>query len=203
MRAAKTPGNSPVASRVSHVKHVPNIITVVRIFFAPVFITLLLIAGTDTPSPARWWGAALFIIGLGTDGIDGWLARKYNVVSDFGKLMDPIADKVLTLGALVTLSILNELPWWVTILIAVREIGITVYRFFMLSDHVIAASAAGKLKTIMQFVAISLALLPLQPIVGDWYNWLNIITMSIATVLTLWSGYEYVRDGIRARAQKG
>lgn len=184
-------------------KHVPNIITVVRIFFAPVFITLLLIAGTDTPSPARWWGAALFIIGLGTDGIDGWLARKYNVVSDFGKLMDPIADKVLTLGALVTLSILNELPWWVTLLIAVREIGITVYRFCMLSDHVIAASAAGKLKTIMQFVAISLALLPLQSIVGDWYNWLNIITMSIATVLTLWSGYEYVRDGIRARAQKG
>lgn len=184
-------------------KHVPNLITVVRIFFAPVFIWLLLAAGPDLQSPARWWGAALFIIGLGTDGVDGWLARKYNVVSEFGKLMDPIADKVLTLGALVTLSILNELPWWVTILIAVREIGITIYRFAMLGDHVIAASPAGKLKTIMQFVAISFALLPLAPLVGDWYNWFNVITMTIATVLTLWSGYEYVRDGIRARSQKG
>lgn len=180
-------------------KHVPNTITVVRIFFAPVFIWLLLSAGPDLASPARWWGAIIFIVGLGTDGIDGAIARKYNVVSEFGKLMDPIADKVLTLGALVTLSILNELPWWVTILIAVREIGITVYRFFMLSDHVIAASSAGKLKTIMQFVAISFALLPLAPIVGDWYNWFNVVTMTLATVLTLWSGYEYVRDGIRAQ----
>jgi CDP-diacylglycerol--glycerol-3-phosphate 3-phosphatidyltransferase len=180
-------------------KHVPNTITVVRIFFAPVFIWLLLAAGPDLASPARWWGAILFIVGLGTDGIDGYLARKFNVVSEFGKLMDPIADKVLTLGALITLSILNELPWWVTILIAVREIGITVYRFFMLSDHVIAASPAGKLKTIMQFVAISFALLPLAPLVGDWYNGFNVVTMTIATVLTLWSGFEYVRDGIRAQ----
>lgn len=184
-------------------RYVPNTITIVRIFFAPVFIWLLLSAGDDLASPARWWGAILFIVGLGTDGLDGWIARKYDVVSEFGTLMDPIADKVLTLGALITLSTLAELPWWVTILIAVREIGITVYRFAMLSDHVIAASVAGKLKTIMQFVAISFALLPLAPLVGDWYNVFNAITMTLATVLTLWSGFEYVRDGIRARAQKG
>lgn len=180
-------------------KYVPNTITIARIFFAPVFIWMLLAAGDDLTSPLRWWGAIIFIVGLGTDGIDGWIARRYNVVSEFGKLMDPIADKVLTLGALVTLSILGELPWWVTILIAIREIGITVYRFAMLSDHVIAASAAGKLKTIMQFVAISLALLPLAPLWGDWFNWVNVFFMTIATVLTLWSGYEYVRDGVRAR----
>lgn len=180
-------------------KYVPNTITIVRIFFAPVFIWMLLAAGDDLTSPLRWWGAIIFIVGLGTDGIDGWIARRYNVVSEFGKLMDPIADKVLTLGALVTLSILGELPWWVTILIAIREIGITIYRFAMLSDHVIAASASGKLKTIMQFVAISLALLPLAPLWGDWFNWVNIFFMTIATVLTLWSGYEYVRDGVRAR----
>lgn len=180
-------------------KYVPNTITIVRIFFAPVFMWLLLEAGDDQTSALRWWGAIIFIVGLGTDGIDGWIARKFDVVSEFGKLMDPIADKVLTLGALVTLSILNELPWWVTILIAIREIGITVYRFAMLKDHVIAASMAGKLKTVMQFIAISCALLPLATVWGSWFNVVNVVLMSLATILTLWSGFEYVRDGIRAR----
>lgn len=181
-------------------KHIPNVITIVRILFAPAFIALLLIAGTDVESPLRWWGAWLFIVGMATDGIDGWLARRWNAVSDFGKLMDPIADKVLTGGALIALSILTELPWWVTVVILVREIGITVWRMVELNAHVVvAASWAGKVKTVFQFVAISCALLPLAPLVGEWYDTLNVVLMTIATIATLGSGLDYVVAAVRAK----
>ncbi len=182
-------------------KHVPNAITIIRIFFAPVFIWLLLAAGDDVASPLRLAGALLFIFGMATDGIDGYLARKYNVVSDLGKLLDPIADKVLTGGALVTLSILGELPWWVTGLILLREIGITVYRFAVLSDQVIPASRGGKLKTVTQFVAISCALLPLQLFLGSTTFWIDFITMTAATIITVWTGIDYLRDAFRQNSQ--
>lgn len=178
-------------------KHVPNTITIVRIFFAPVFMWMLLAAGSDLNSPLRWWGAGLFVVGMATDGVDGYLARKYNVVSDFGKLLDPIADKVLTGGALITLSILGELPWWVTVIILIREIGITIYRFTVLSDRVIPASRGGKIKTITQFVAITCALLPLQIFWGDAAYGINTVLMSAATVITVWTGIDYVLDAIR------
>ena len=178
-------------------KHVPNTITIVRIFFAPVFIWMLLTAGDDLTSPLRWWGAGLFVVGMATDGIDGYLARKYNVVSDFGKLLDPIADKVLTGGALITLSILGELPWWVTGLILLREVGITVFRLAVLSDRVIPASRGGKIKTITQFVAITFALLPMQSVMGDAANMINIVLMSAATIITVWTGVDYLLDAWR------
>ncbi|MDH6278047.1 MAG: CDP-diacylglycerol--glycerol-3-phosphate 3-phosphatidyltransferase [Rhodoluna sp.] len=178
-------------------KHVPNTITIVRIFFAPVFIWMLLTAGDDLTSPLRWWGAGLFVVGMATDGIDGYLARKYNVVSDFGKLLDPIADKVLTGGALITLSILDELPWWVTGLILLREVGITVFRLAVLSDRVIPASRGGKIKTITQFVAITFALLPMQSVMGDAANMINIVLMSAATIITVWTGVDYLLDAWR------
>lgn len=171
--------------------NVPNLITVVRILLAPLFIWLLLAdAGND--GALRWWAAGLFIVAIATDGIDGAIARRQGLVTDLGKLLDPIADKVLTGGALVCLSILAELPWWVTIVILVREIGITVFRFAMLSDHVIPASRGGKLKTVAQSVAISLALVPLYLVVGDWVHWLNGITMTIALVLTVLTGIDYL-----------
>lgn len=196
-KVVKTPGTSPVATNVSVMKHVPNTITIVRIFFAPVFIWMLLTAGDDLTSPLRWWGAGLFVFGMATDGIDGYLARKYNVVSDFGKLLDPIADKVLTGGALITLSILGELPWWVTAVILLREVGITVFRFAVLSDRVIPASRGGKLKTITQFVAITFALLPMQAVIGDSANIINIVLMSAATIITVWTGIDYLVDAWR------
>lgn len=171
--------------------NVPNLITVVRILLAPLFIWLLLAdAGND--GALRWWAAGLFIVAIATDGIDGAIARRQGLVTDLGKLLDPIADKVLTGGALVCLSILAELPWWVTVVILVREIGITVFRFAMLSDHVIPASRGGKLKTVAQSVAISLALVPLYLVVGDWVHWLNGITMTIALVLTVLTGIDYL-----------
>ena len=180
--------------------NLPNIITIVRILLAPVFFWMLL-ADNGADGALRWWAAVLFIVAIATDGVDGAIARKYNLVTDLGKLLDPIADKILTGAALIGLSILLELPWWVTIVILVREIGITVFRFAMLRDRVIPASRGGKLKTIAQSVAISLALLPLWLVLGDWINWVNTITMTIALLLTVYTGIEYLVAARRQNSQ--
>ena len=174
----------------------PNAITIVRIPCAPVFCWMLL-ADNGHDGALRWWAAALFIVAIATDGIDGYLARKHNIVSDLGKLLDPIADKVLTGVAFVSLSILAELPWWITIVVLVREIGITVHRLIVASDHVVAAAWLGKLKTMAQAVALSFALLPLASVVGDWIIWVNIVTMWAAVILTVVSGLDYVVTEVR------
>ncbi|GAA3005824.1 CDP-diacylglycerol--glycerol-3-phosphate 3-phosphatidyltransferase [Microbacterium aurantiacum] len=182
-------------------RQLPNVITVVRILCAPVFVWMLLADGGDA-GPLRWWAAVLFIVAIATDGLDGYLARRYEIVTDLGKLLDPIADKVLTGAAFVGLSILGELPWWITIVVLVREIGITVYRFIVVSDHVLAAAWMGKLKTMAQAVALSLALLPLWTIVGEWIFWLNGITMAVAVVLTIASGIDYIVTEVRAARRR-
>ena len=173
--------------------NLPNLITVVRILLAPLFFWMLL-ADDGHHGALRWWAAALFIVAIATDGIDGAIARRHNLVTDLGKLLDPIADKVLTGGALVCLSILGELWWWVTIVILVRELGITVFRFAMLRDRVIPASRGGKLKTLLQSIAISLALLPLWLVFGDWMYWVNWTFMGLALVLTVVTGLDYLRS---------
>ncbi len=171
--------------------NVPNAITVVRILLAPLFIWMLLAdAGAD--GWLRWAAAVLFVLAIATDGVDGAIARRNNLVTDLGKLLDPIADKVLTGGALIALSILGELPWWVTIVILVREIGITLYRFVVIRQGVIAASRGGKIKTIVQSVAISLALFPLWTVLGDWVFWVNGIAMTLAVILTVVTGLDYL-----------
>lgn len=181
----------------------PNAITIARILCAPVLLWMLLAdAGTD--GGLRWAAAVLFIVAIATDGVDGYLARRYEIVSDLGKLLDPIADKALTGVAFVGLSILAELPWWVTVLVLVREIGITVHRLIVASSHVVAAAWMGKLKTVAQAVALSLALLPLWAVVGDWIVVVNIATMTIAVALTVASGIDYVITEIRgARRTRG
>lgn len=177
-------------------RQLPNAITIVRIFCAPVFLWMLLAdAGAD--GSLRWWAAVLFIVAIATDGIDGYLARKYEIVTDLGKLLDPIADKALTGCAFVGLSILAELPWWVTALVLVREVGITVHRLIVASNHVVAAAWMGKLKTVAQAVALSFALLPLWTVVGDWIHVVNTVTMWIAVILTLASGIDYVVTEVR------
>ena len=181
--------------------NLPNLITVVRILLAPLFIWLLL-ADAGHNGALRWAAAVLFILAIATDGIDGAIARRRNLVTDLGKLLDPIADKVLTGGALVSLSILGELPWWVTIVILVRELGITVFRFAMLRDRVIPASRGGKLKTILQSVAISLALVPFAPLLGEWVNWVNTIAMAIALILTVVTGFDYLVAAWRTTGKK-
>jgi CDP-diacylglycerol---glycerol-3-phosphate 3-phosphatidyltransferase len=181
--------------------NLPNAITVVRILLAPVFIWMILADGGQD-GPLRWWAAGLFIVAIATDGIDGAIARRRNLVTDLGKLLDPIADKVLTGGALVCLSILAELPWWVTILILVREIGITVFRFVMLRDRVIPASRGGKIKTVVQSVAISLALVPLWLVLGNWMHWVNGIAMSLAVILTVVTGIDYLLSARRESSRQ-
>ena len=182
-------------------RQLPNIITIVRILCAPVFLWLLL-ADAGHGDAMRWIATALFVVAIATDGIDGHIARKHNLVSDLGKILDPVADKVLTGAAFVGLSILAELPWWVTIIVLVREIGITVYRFIVISNHVLAAAWMGKVKTVAQAVALTLALAPLQALVGDWIWWVNMITMTIAVVLTIASGIDYVVSEVRGRRKQ-
>lgn len=177
-------------------RQLPNTITIVRIFCAPVFLWMLL-ADNGADGALRWWAAALFIVAIATDGIDGWIARKYEIVTDLGKLLDPIADKVLTGFAFIGLSILLELPWWITIVVLIREVGITVHRLMVASTHVVAAAWMGKLKTMAQAVALSLALLPLWTLVGEWIFWVNGVTMTIAVALTIASGIDYVITEIR------
>lgn len=187
-------------------RQLPNVITIVRILCAPVFLWMLL-ADAGAGGPLRWWAAVLFIVAIATDGVDGYLARRYEIVTDLGKLLDPIADKALTGVAFVGLSILGELPWWVTIVVLVREIGITVYRFVVVSDHVLAAAWMGKVKTVAQAVALSLALAPLAALVDSpvWDGaiwWLNVVTMTAAVVLTIASGIDYVVTEVRAARAK-
>lgn len=182
--------------------NLPNSITIVRILLAPVFLWLLF-ADDGAGGGLRWAATALFVLAIATDGIDGHIARSRNQVTDLGKLLDPIADKVLTGSALVALSILGELPWWVTIVILVREVGITVHRMVVLSDHVVAAAWMGKLKTVVQAVAISFALAPLPALLGDWVVVVNIVLMAAALVLTIASGVDYLAAEARgARAAR-
>lgn len=157
----------------------------------------------------RWAAGIVFIVAIATDGVDGYIARRFDIVSDLRKLLDPIADKALTGVAFVGLSILGELDWWVTIVVLVREIGITVYRFMVVSDHVLAAAWMGKLKTVAQAVALSIALLALASLsdAAVWQStvwWAGVVTMTIAVVLTIASGIDYVVSEVRgARARRG
>lgn len=169
----------------------PNIITGVRIVATPFFIWMLL-ADHGQMGALRWAAAAFFVLAIATDAWDGHLARSRGLITDLGKLLDPIADKFLTGGALVALSILGELPWWITVVVLVREVGITVHRLFEARTVVVAAAWMGKLKTVAQAVAISLALFPFASVLGDWVNWVNIVTMTIAVMLTIASGIDYI-----------
>ncbi len=187
--ASRGPGPASTAN-------IANVITVVRILMAPLFIAWLLVDdGAD--GPLRIAAAVLFVVAILTDSLDGMLARGLDLVTDFGKIVDPIADKVLIGGALVSLTILGELPWWVTVLILVREVGITVYRFAVLRDRVIPASRGGKVKTVLQAVAVTLALFPLWNVFGEGMHWVNGVFMTAATVATLVSGADYMRVALR------
>ena len=169
----------------------PNIITGARIVATPFFIWMLL-ADDGRMGVWRWAAAAFFVLAIATDAWDGYLARSRGLVTDLGKLLDPIADKFLTGGALVALSILAELQWWVTIVVLVREVGITVHRLFEARTVVVAAAWMGKLKTVAQSVAIALALFPFPEVLGEWVVWINVATMAAAVFLTVASGIDYI-----------
>lgn len=180
----------------------PNVLTVLRIVMVPLLGWMLF----GHPDDAAWrlGATAVFVLAMATDFVDGYWARSRNLVTSFGKLMDPIADKALTGMAFIGLSIIGELSWWVTGLILLREWGITVMRFFILKYGVMAANRGGKLKTVMQSAALFLYLLPLaHPSMGwslgsvlEVASW---AIMGIAFVLTIITGLDYVREAMRMR----
>jgi CDP-diacylglycerol---glycerol-3-phosphate 3-phosphatidyltransferase len=204
MSATPADGTTPAASASealgAAVARVPlvniaNILTVTRLVLVPVFL-LALFGGDEGSNVWRMVAFVVFAVGSFTDYVDGHLARKYGLVTDFGKVVDPIADKALTGAALFGLSILGELPWWVTLTIAVRELGVTLLRFWVIRYGVIAASFGGKAKTMAQIIAIGLYLLPL-PAAFDPLLW---VAMGIALVLTVVTGVDYIVRAIRLRA---
>jgi len=186
---------TPVPSRVP-VVNIANALTMSRLLLVPVFLFALF---ADGGGVVGWRIAAALVFGAAsiTDRLDGDIARKRGLVTDFGKIVDPIADKALTGSALVGLSLLGELPWWITVLILVREIGVTLLRFWVIKHGVIPASRGGKTKTFAQAVAIGLYLLPL-PAGLDPVRW---TTMAIALVLTVITGVDYVVRALRLRAR--
>ncbi|MGO1316148.1 MAG: CDP-diacylglycerol--glycerol-3-phosphate 3-phosphatidyltransferase [Cellulomonadaceae bacterium] len=167
-----------------------NAITTARIACVPFFAWALLHDG-GTQEVWRWVAAGLFAVAAGTDKLDGYLARKHNLITDLGKLLDPIADKLLVGTALVGLSIIGELWWWVTIVILVRELGITVLRFLMLRYVVLPASRGGKLKTMVQSFAIVPYLAPLW-VLPQAVTWVAVALMAAALVITVVTGLDYV-----------
>ena len=169
--------------------NIPNALTVLRLLLVPVFVLCLVAGGTGW----RITAFAVFAVASFTDLLDGELARRHGLVTDFGKIADPIADKALTGSALITLSALGELPWWVTAVIMVREIGVTLLRFWALRWGVIAASRGGKVKTILQMTAIGLYILPIH------VTWLRAGVMGLAVVVTLVTGVDYTMRAIRLR----
>ncbi len=176
--------------------NVPNILTAARIVMVPIFAWVLLAYPQDPTM--RWVATGIFLVAIATDALDGNIARKYNLVTDFGKLWDPIADKALTGMAFVGLSILAELPWWITVIILVREWGITALRWAIIKYGVMAANRGGKLKTVMQSVALAMFLPGLQfmPAVWDVVAW---IAMILAFVLTVLTGLDYLREANKLR----
>lgn len=187
-------------------RQLPNAITISRIPLAVVFFVLLLLGGTYGLDDlvVRWVAGALFVVAISTDWVDGYLARRYDIVSDFGKLWDPIADKLLTGAGFVGLAILAEWPWWIVIVILIREWGITIHRFIVASTHIVAAAWLGKLKTTVQGVALGWWLLPLHQLIGmDWWIGVGVVLMYVALALTVISGIDYVLSQVRgARADR-
>nr|WP_237572505.1 CDP-diacylglycerol--glycerol-3-phosphate 3-phosphatidyltransferase [Mycolicibacterium lacusdiani] len=183
--------SNPVVPHVS-VVNVANLLTGLRVVLVPVFLAALFV-GDGHETSWRLVAFAVFTVAVITDRIDGEIARAYGMVTEFGKLADPIADKALIGAALIGLSLLGDLPWWVTVVILVREIAVTLLRFAVIRRGVIPASRGGKVKTLVQAVAIGLFVLPLS---GAWLTgaW---VLMVAAVVLTVLTGLDYVLSAVR------
>lgn len=187
------PAADPVAPQAS-AWNIANYLTVLRLALVPVFAAALLAHGGHQE---RWrlttWG--VFALASYTDRIDGQLARSRNLVTSFGKLADPIADKALTGAALVCLSLLGELPWFVTVVVLVREVGVTLLRFWVIRHGVIPASRGGKLKTLLQGLAIGFYVLPVTGALATG----RAAVMTAAVAVTVVTGFDYVVQALTLR----
>ncbi|SOD74140.1 CDP-diacylglycerol--glycerol-3-phosphate 3-phosphatidyltransferase [Jatrophihabitans sp. GAS493] len=193
----RPPPTDPIAQTSSEASawNIANGLTVLRLLLVPVFAIALFHDGGHNDG-ARVVAAAIFFIASLTDRFDGEIARKRGLVTEFGKLADPIADKALVGTALIGLSILGDLAWWITIVMVVREVGVTLLRFWVIRHGVIAASRGGKIKTFVQSLAIWLYVLPLN---GVWHT-IAAVFMVAAVVLALVTGADYVARAIRLRS---
>ena len=189
---APDPAATPPQS--ARLVNLPNALTVLRLAVVPVFAVLLL-SDHGQSTAGRYWATLFFALAIITDRYDGLIARRTGQVTEFGKLADPIADKALTGTALIALSILDLLPWWVTLVILVREVGVTVLRFWVIRHGVIAASRGGKAKTVLQALAIGLYILPVTGFLASARWWV----MGAALVLTVVTGIDYVYRALTLR----
>ncbi len=178
----------------SRLWNLPNGLTMLRLLLVPVFGYLLLVDSGQSAS-ARWWAAGVFVVASLTDLADGAIARSRNLVTTFGKVADPIADKALTGVALLGLSALGELSWWVTVVILGREITITLARFVVIRHGVIPASRGGKAKTMTQMLAILMYIVPVDGWVADVRGYV----MLVAVALTVVTGIDYIVRAINLR----
>lgn len=180
--------------------NLPNIITMARIICVPFFIWSLFAFSAD--APARWLSTLMFIIIMASDGIDGAIARRRGLITNLGKLLDPIADKALLGGALVALSLLNEFSGWVTAIILLRELGITAYRFVVIRKGVVAASSGGKIKTILQSVLIGSLTSPLDFVWSPWFvNFESLLTI-VVLLVTVVTGLQYLVAAGRVKREQ-
>lgn len=197
MTDATDPATAPVAPRAS-TWNLPNALTVLRILLVPLFLWLLLSESGESTA-LRWWALVVFAVASFTDWLDGDLARRRQLVTNFGKVADPIADKALMGSALIGLSLLGDLPWWVTVVILARELGITLLRFWVIRHGVIQASRGGKLKTLLQAIGLLLLIAPL----GDLGHTIGLWIMYAAVAVTLVTGLDYVLRALRLRSGAG
>ena len=194
---------SGTEQRVSNF-NLPNALTTLRIVMVPFYGWALLADGGDS---VLWRCVAftLFVLAMITDKIDGDIARARNLVTNFGKIADPIADKAITGMAFVGLSIVGDVWWWVTILVLVREWSVTLLRLSVLKHVVIAAAQSGKIKTTLQAIALAGLSLPLRQVggpldtIGNVLFYVNQVLLAGAVAMTMWSGYEFFRDVRRSR----
>ena len=187
---------APVVARVP-VMNAANALTALRLLLVPVFAASVVVSGM---THAGWQIAAcvIFAVASATDLVDGWIARRFALITAVGKVADPIADKALTGAALLLLSWYDRLPWWVTGLILARELGITALRFWVIRRGVIAASRGGKVKTALQILAIVWYLWPMPAtlaVVGPWI-------MGAAVVVTVVTGFDYIAQALRLRRSR-
>ena len=178
--------------------NIANVLTMVRCVMVPVFVVVAALYPESVGG--RSVAAAIFVVAMITDFLDGYLARSRNLVTDFGKIVDPIADKAMTGAAFIMLSVWDYVPWWMTILILLREFGITIMRFTILKYGALPANMAGQAKTMMQSIAITFCLLPFEL----WWSparWIGLALVTIAFVLTIWSGLVNLKDGLRLRRE--
>jgi CDP-diacylglycerol--glycerol-3-phosphate 3-phosphatidyltransferase len=194
--------------------NIANVLTTLRIVMVPFFGWALLVDGGDSPQ-WRWVAVAIFAVAMITDKIDGDLARKHNLITDFGKIADPIADKAITGMAFIGLSIVGDIWWWVTIVVLLREWSVTLLRLSVLKSVVIPAAQSGKIKTMLQAVALTGLIMPLPhgdahggafdfwpgPL-GEVLFYASQVMLAGAVAMTMWSGYEFFREVWKQRRDR-